>query len=93
MDPIGLNACARFNRRAALAGSPNCAMNGFDAVSRNDSPLAITNNAARKNPYLPTIAAGQNRKAPRLNSPSPTRKPDLYPNLRITSAAGMASRK
>ena len=33
---------------AAVRGSPSCAMNGLDAVSRNDSPLAMMNNATRK---------------------------------------------
>ena len=64
MLPSGLNACAKFSRRAALRGSPICNVNGLAAVSRNASPLAMTNSAMRKNQYCPTIAAGQNRMHP-----------------------------
>src|SRR5204862_7437297 len=91
--PSGLKACEQFNRRAELSGSPNCAVKGFDAVSKNDRPLAITKSAKRKKPYPPASAAGQNKKAPAPKSTSPVTNPDLYPTRRIKSAAGIASRK
>src|ERR1700753_1826873 len=37
MAPKGLKACEKFNLRAALSGAPNCAMNGFDAVSKKET--------------------------------------------------------
>ena len=66
IDPIGLKACEKFSRLSELTGSPSWAMNGLAPVSRNDKPLAITNSAARKKPYRPMIAAGQNRMLPVL---------------------------
>jgi hypothetical protein len=49
IDPSGLKACEKFSRRSLDPDGPSCAMNGLDAVSRNDKPLAITNCATRKN--------------------------------------------
>ena len=66
IDPNGLNAWEKLRRCSEVAGSPSWAIKGFDAVSRNDKPLAITKSAHRKYPYCPIRAAGQNRKAPTL---------------------------
>ena len=46
--PMGLKACEKFKRRSDVSGSPHCAMNGLEAVSRKESPLAMTNRARRK---------------------------------------------
>ena len=64
IEPRVLKACEKFSLRAAVAGAPIWVMKGFDAVSRNESPDAITKSAIRKNQYLPTIAAGQKSPAP-----------------------------
>ena len=93
MAPSGLKACEKLRRRAAVAGDPICVMKGFDAVSRNESPEAITKSAARKNQYFPTIAAGQKSAAPVANKRSPVMRPVLYPLRRMMSAAGMARKK
>jgi hypothetical protein len=50
MEPMGLKAWAKLRRRSELSGSPSCAMKGLEAVSRKESPLAITNSANRKKP-------------------------------------------
>ena len=47
--PSGLNACEKFKRRAEVCDGPATAINVLEAVSRNASPLAITNKAKRKN--------------------------------------------
>jgi hypothetical protein len=51
--PTGFAACAQFSRLAAVFGSPSSVINGFADVSRNASPQAITNSAARKYRYSP----------------------------------------
>src|ERR1700727_1383640 len=56
--PGGLNDCEKFNLCSDVAGSPNCAINGFDAVSKNEAPLPTVNNATRNGRYCPLTAAG-----------------------------------
>ena len=48
--PSGLNAWEKFKRRAALSGSPSWAMKGLEAVSKKESPLAMTKSANKKKP-------------------------------------------
>src|ERR1700721_1217210 len=93
MEPRVLKACEKFSLRAAVAGAPIWVMKGFDAVSRNESPDAITKSAIKKNQYLPTLAAGQKSPAPVANKSSPVMSPVLYPLRRILSAAGIARKK
>src|SRR5882724_10114459 len=93
IEPIGLKACEKFKRRSELSGFPNCAMNGLEAVSRNERPLAITNRANKKNQYRPTRAAGQNKNVPDAYKVKPVTIPALYPTLLIIRAAGMARKK
>ncbi len=40
MVPGGLKACAKLRRRSEVAGEPNCAMKGLQAVSRIEAPAA-----------------------------------------------------
>src|SRR5208283_2578828 len=91
--PGGLNDCAKFSRRSLVGGGPNCAMNGFAAVSRIDAPQPTANSATRNGPYCPLTAAGQNRTIPAPNRHSPVTMPTLYPQRRISSAAGIAMQK
>ncbi len=37
-EPIGLNDCARFNRRVAVSSVPIERMLGLELVSRNERP-------------------------------------------------------
>src|SRR5581483_2040210 len=62
--PGGLNACAKFNRRSDVSDGPNCAMNGFAAVSSVAEPQPTTNSAIRNGAYCPITAAGQNSSVP-----------------------------
>src|SRR5258708_39480665 len=91
--PGGLNDCAKFSRRSEVSAGPNCAINGFAAVSRTDAPHPTANSATRNGTYCPLTAAGQNNTIPDPNSTSPITIPALYPHFRITSAAGIAMLK
>ncbi len=73
--PRPLNACAKFKRRGAVAGSPKTLMYGFAAVSRKVRPLAMMKSALRKNEKERIVAAGQNRKAPVAKSSRPPKMP------------------
>ncbi len=88
-----MNACAKFNLCSLVSAGPNCAMKGFAAVSRTDAPHPTANSATRKGRYCPLTAAGQNSTIPDPNSTSPITIPVLYPQRRITSAAGIAMQK
>ena len=91
--PGGLNDCEKFSRCSDVSGGPNCAINGFAAVSRNDAPLPTVNSAIRNSAYCPLTAAGQNITMPPPNRHSPVTMPALYPQRRISSAAGIAMTK
>src|ERR1700722_2191575 len=91
--PGGLNDCEKFSRSSDVAGSPNCATNGFAAVSRIDAPPPPVNSANKNGAYCPLTAAGQNRIIPTPNITSPVTMPALYPHRRISSAAGIAMQK
>src|ERR1035441_1525632 len=93
MVPGGLKDCAKFSRRSLVSAGPNCAMNGFAAVSSTDAPHPTANSAIRNGTYRPLTAAGQNRTIPNPKSTSPNTIPVFYPQRRITSAAGIAMQK
>ena len=93
MVPGGLKDCAKLRRRSEVAGEPNCATKGLQAVSRIDAPLPTTKSAMRKGKYSPVIAAGQKRIIPSPKVQRPTIMPALYPQRRMRRAAGMAMQK
>ncbi len=75
--PGGLNDCAKFSRRSLVGGGPNCAINGFAAVSSIDAPQPTANSATRNGIYFPLTAAGQNSTIPAPNRHSPVTIPAL----------------
>jgi len=50
--PSELNPCARLRRDDADFCGPSIATYGFAAICNNVNPSPITNNAARKKPYI-----------------------------------------
>jgi len=49
-EPMGLNACEKFNLCSKLPEGPSKVMKGLAPVSRNANPDAITKRDIRKNP-------------------------------------------
>jgi len=48
-EPMGLNACEKFNLFSELSEDPGKAIKGLAPVSRNANPDAITKRESRKN--------------------------------------------
>ena len=76
-EPMGLNDCAKFSRRVAVAGSPIARMYGFALVSRKLRPQVRMKYAIRKGQYDPVDRAAMNRNAPVAYRPRPIRMPLL----------------
>ena len=74
---MGLNDCAKFSRRVAVAGSPIARMYGFALVSRKLRPQVRMKYAIRKGQYDPVDRAAMNRNAPVAYRPRPIRMPLL----------------
>jgi hypothetical protein len=89
----GLKAWEKFRRRAALSGEPNWATKGLEAVSRKESPLAMTKSAKEEETVASEDSGRPEKKASAGKEKQPHDDAEFVPHFAHQQRSGNGQQK